>query len=115
MIKKKTPKREAEKQATSRRVVKESSPMSAAKKNDLPDSSFAFASERKKPLIDAPHVRNAVARFMQVKDVSDVERDRRGAVSEPPPRRMGSRFLKKVGARTHPPVQIQRTLTPHPS
>ena len=75
-IKKRTPKCEAEKQATSKRVVKESSPMSAAKKNDLPDSSFAFASERKKPLIDAPHVRNAVARFMQVKDVSDVERDR---------------------------------------
>jgi hypothetical protein len=75
-IKKKTPKREAEKLTTSKRVVKESSPMSAAKKNDLPDSSFAFVTERKEPLIDAPHVRNAVARFMQVRDVSDVERDR---------------------------------------
>ena len=43
-------------------------------KSDLPDSVFAFPNERKEPLTDAEHVRNAVARFDQVIDVSDEER-----------------------------------------
>jgi hypothetical protein len=50
--------------------------MSTAKKNDLPASQFAFPKERKEPLVDARHVRNAVARFDQVEGVSDAERDR---------------------------------------
>jgi hypothetical protein len=45
-------------------------------KNDLKDSDFAFPDERKEPLNDASHVRNAVARFNQVEGVSDAERDR---------------------------------------
>lgn len=36
---------------------------------------FAFPKQRKEPLEDASHVRNAIARFDQVKDVSDAERD----------------------------------------
>jgi hypothetical protein len=36
---------------------------------------FAFPKQRKEPLEDARHVRNAVARFDQVKDVSDAERN----------------------------------------
>lgn len=56
--------------------VKKSSGLSTAKKNDLPDSSFAFTKERKEPLTDAKHVRNAIARFDQVEDVSDTDRDR---------------------------------------
>ena len=36
---------------------------------------FAFPKQRKEPLDDATHVRNAVARFDQVKDVTDAERD----------------------------------------
>ena len=36
---------------------------------------FAFPSERKEPLNDAGHVRNAIARFDQVEGVSDSERD----------------------------------------
>ena len=36
---------------------------------------FAFARERKGPLEDASHVRNAIARFDQVKGASDEERD----------------------------------------
>lgn len=43
-------------------------------KSDLPDSVFAFPSERKEPLTDAEHVRNAVARFDQVIGVSAEER-----------------------------------------
>jgi hypothetical protein len=44
------------------------------KQSDLPDSVYAFPSERKEPLTDARHVRNAVARFDQVTGVSDRER-----------------------------------------
>ena len=43
-------------------------------KSDLPDSVFAFPKQRKEPLTDAEHVRNAVARFDQVIDVSDEDR-----------------------------------------
>jgi hypothetical protein len=43
-------------------------------KSDLPDSVFAFPEQRKEPLTDAEHVRNAVARFDQVVGVSDEER-----------------------------------------
>ena len=49
--------------------------LSTADKNDLPDSQFAFPKERKEPLTDARHVRNAVARFNQVEGVTDDERD----------------------------------------
>ena len=43
-------------------------------KGDLPDTVFAFPHQRKEPLTDARHVRNAVARFDQVIDVSDDDR-----------------------------------------
>jgi hypothetical protein len=43
-------------------------------KSDLPDNVFAFPKQRKEPLTDARHVRNAVARFDQVVDVSDDDR-----------------------------------------
>jgi hypothetical protein len=43
-------------------------------RSDLPDSVFAFPSSRKEPLTDASHVRNAIARFDQVEDVSAEER-----------------------------------------
>ena len=46
-----------------------------AEKNDLPESVFAFPGKRKEPLTDADHVRNALARFDQVTDVTDAERD----------------------------------------
>jgi hypothetical protein len=41
----------------------------------LDDDQFAFPKERKEPLKDATHVRNAIARFNQVEGVSDSERD----------------------------------------
>jgi|SRR5271155_2029855 len=44
-------------------------------RSDLPDSVFAFPEERKEPLTDASHVRNAIARFDQTIDVSDEERE----------------------------------------
>lgn len=36
---------------------------------------YAFPAKEKEPIGDAEHVRNAVARFNQVKGVSDSERD----------------------------------------
>lgn len=42
--------------------------------SNLPDSVFAFPKQRKEPMTDAKHVRNAVARFDQVTDVSDSDR-----------------------------------------
>ena len=42
--------------------------------SDLPDTVYAFPNQRKEPLTDAQHVRNAVARFDQVIGVSDADR-----------------------------------------
>ena len=49
--------------------------LSTAEKDGLPDKDFAFPKERKEPLTDARHVRNAIARFDQVEGVTDKERD----------------------------------------
>ena len=49
--------------------------LSTAEKDRLPDAEFAFPAERKEPLSDAAHVRNAIARFDQVEGVTDEERD----------------------------------------
>jgi hypothetical protein len=43
-------------------------------RSNLPDTVFAFPRQRKEPLTDAHHVRNAVARFDQVMDVSEEDR-----------------------------------------
>ena len=49
--------------------------LDAAERNSIPDSEYAFPRERKEPLNDASHVRNAIARFDQVQDVTDAERE----------------------------------------
>jgi len=49
--------------------------LSTTAENRLPDSDFAFPRQRKEPLTDARHVRNAIARFDQVEGVSDADRD----------------------------------------
>ena len=47
-----------------------------AKQRDAIDSrQFAFPKQRKEPIENAAHVRNAIARFDQVEGVSDDERD----------------------------------------
>jgi len=46
-----------------------------ADKNDLPASVFAFPNQRKEPLTDASHVKNALARFNQVEGVTDADRN----------------------------------------
>jgi hypothetical protein len=51
------------------------SELNEKQRDRLDDDQYAFPKERKEPLNDADHVRNAVARFNQVKGVSDSERD----------------------------------------
>jgi hypothetical protein len=62
--------------AHGKNVPRSSEGMSTAEKDGLSDQEFAFPAERKEPLTDARHVRNAIARFDQVEGVSDAERDR---------------------------------------
>jgi len=49
--------------------------LTTKEKDDLPESVFAFPKQRKEPITDASHVQNALARFDQVNDVSDEDRD----------------------------------------
>jgi hypothetical protein len=49
--------------------------LSEKQRDKLDEDQFAFPKERKEPLNNASHVRNAIARFDQVEGVSDSERD----------------------------------------
>jgi hypothetical protein len=62
--------------AEGRKVPRRTRGLSTTERNRLDDQVFAFPDERKEPLSDARHVRNAIARFDQVEGVSDAERDR---------------------------------------
>ncbi|MHB8718797.1 MAG: DUF6582 domain-containing protein [Candidatus Dormibacteria bacterium] len=66
--------RAAQSHGTQRRSVR-GNELSTAEKNRMSRERFAFPKERKEPLNDASHVRNAVARFDQVEGVTDRERD----------------------------------------
>lgn len=44
-------------------------------RSNLPDSAYAFPKQRKEPLTDAEHVKNALARFDQILGVSNADRD----------------------------------------
>ena len=60
---------------TTWRPYEEHGKLSTREQDSLPESVFAFPRQRKEPLTDASHVRNAVARFDQVEKVSDLDRD----------------------------------------
>jgi hypothetical protein len=49
--------------------------LSAKDRAAIPSETFAFPAQRKEPLENASHVRNAIARFNQVEDVNDADRD----------------------------------------
>ena len=51
------------------------SKLDTEERNDVSARHFAFPKQRKEPLEDASHVRNAIARFNQVEGVTDHERD----------------------------------------
>lgn len=62
--------------ARGKRAPRHSRTMSTAAENRLGNDQFAFPEQRKEPLTDAAHVRNAIARFDQVEGVTDADRDR---------------------------------------
>jgi Family of unknown function (DUF6582) len=62
--------------ARGKKIPRKTEGLSTAEQNRLPEKEFAFPEERKEPLTDAAHVRNAIARFDQVEGVSDAARDR---------------------------------------
>ena len=49
--------------------------LTTAHRQAVPSGTFAFTKQRKEPLENAAHVRNAIARFNQVEGVTDAERD----------------------------------------
>jgi hypothetical protein len=49
--------------------------LDTAHRQAVATGSFAFEKQRKEPLENAAHVRNAIARFNQVEGVTDAERD----------------------------------------
>jgi hypothetical protein len=51
------------------------SELSERQRDNLDDDKFAFPEQRKEPIENASHVRNAIARFNQVEGVSDDDRD----------------------------------------
>ena len=57
------------------KIPRQSRGLSTAEQDKLPSSQFAFPRQRKEPLTDARHVRNAIARFDQVEGVTDAQRD----------------------------------------
>ena len=59
---------------TTKKAAKKSHTLSSEERNQMSDTTYAFPEERKEPLNNASHVRNAIARFDQVKDVSEGER-----------------------------------------
>ena len=63
------------KRAHGAKIPPQTEGLSTAEKDRMDDDSFAFPRERKEPLTDARHVRNAISRFDQVEGVTDAERD----------------------------------------
>ena len=59
--------------------------LNEAARDRIPATKFAFPKQRKEPLENASHVRNAAARFNQVQGVSRGRGARPGSASSPPP------------------------------
>ena len=51
------------------------SKLSTEDRKEIPATEYAFPKEKKEPLENAAHVRNAIARFNQVEGVSEAEKD----------------------------------------
>ena len=63
-------------QTRDERERSESGGLTTAERDRLGEREFAFPRQRKEPITDASHVRNAIARFDQVEGVTDDERER---------------------------------------
>jgi hypothetical protein len=69
--------------------------LNEAQRDRLEEDQFAFPKERKEPLNNASHVRNAVARFNQVEGVSDSKRDEAWRRIEKAARKFGVELSEK--------------------
>ena len=79
--------------------------LSGEDRKELPDSVYAFPGKRKEPMTDASHVRNAIARFDQVKGVSDEEREQAFANLKAAARHYGVEMVetswRELGGKPH--------------
>jgi hypothetical protein len=80
--------------------------------SDLPASVYAFPKQRKEPLTGAEHVHNVVARFDQVIDVSDEDRDLACANIQKAARYNGVNLSEGSWARSgHAPAEERKSAT----
>ncbi len=81
------------------------SELDTKKRNAIPSRQFAFPRQRKEPLENAAHVRNAVARFNQVEGATDEERDQAWKHIEAAAKKFGVELNEKswreVSAKAH--------------
>lgn len=81
--------------------------LNAKERKELPETVYAFPQQRKEPMTDASHVRNAIARFDQVTNVSDADRDQAFANLQAAAKHYGVEMLEKnwreLGSRPHTP------------
>ena len=80
------------------RIPKKSPGLSTKQQNRMRTQTFAFPKERKEPLNDARHVRNAIARFDQVEGVSNSERDAAWRRIRAAAKKFASRSTNAAGA-----------------
>lgn len=89
------------------KAYEEHGKLSSEDRKELPESVYAFPGKRKEPMTDASHVRNAIARFDQVKDVTDEERDQAFANLQAAARHYGVEMQEKswreLGGKPHTP------------
>jgi DNA gyrase/topoisomerase IV subunit A len=64
----------AESITTLKAALDKAAELTTKKRNKLKEATFAFPKQRKFPINDASHVRSAMSRFGQVKDVTDAEK-----------------------------------------
>ena len=81
------------------------SELDADKRNAIATRQFAFPRQRKEPIENAAHVRNAIARFNQVEGVTDDERDEAWKHITTAARKFGvdvhEKSWREIGAKTH--------------
>jgi hypothetical protein len=81
------------------------SELDASKRNTISSQQFAFPKQRKEPLENAAHVRNAIARFNQVEGVTDDERDEAWKRITTAARKFGvevhEKSWREIGAKMH--------------
>ena len=71
-----------------------------AQRDHIDSDKFAFPKERKEPIHDAAHVRNAIARFNQVEGVHDDERDAAWRRIKTRRKSTASKSTRRAGARS---------------